>query len=233
MIQLRAGDSLGDGALIGLAVGGVGTSLACLASTEGPHQELVPPRRARLRRHRAGIGVGIDALIPGKKRVAYRALVYRRRASRFVRHHAAREGRGPVVRVLTVRIETRSQGWRRPCQGLRHGVIRCVVRGVRQRGRRCRRPARRSSPAARAWRWYRRTRSRWHLLKSVPLSDGAGVVALPPRNEPNDFYNDLGRGRDDLKPSTDVLSDVDPVGEDVLADRVLRLDLNGCRTPRR
>ena len=73
MIQLRQGDSLGNGALIGLAVGGVGTGLACLASTEGPDQDWCLLAALVYGGIGAGIGVGIDALIPGKKRVAYRA----------------------------------------------------------------------------------------------------------------------------------------------------------------
>jgi hypothetical protein len=73
MIQLRQGDSLGNGALIGLAVGGVGTGLACLASTEGPDQNWCLLAALVYGGIGAGIGVGIDALIPGKKLVAYRA----------------------------------------------------------------------------------------------------------------------------------------------------------------
>ena len=73
LISERRRDSLANGALIGLAVGGVGTGLACLASTEGPDQGWCLLAALVYGGIGAGIGVGIDALIPGKKLVAYRA----------------------------------------------------------------------------------------------------------------------------------------------------------------
>jgi hypothetical protein len=73
IITERRRDSLANGALIGLAVGGVGTGVACLASTEGPDQDWCLLAALVYGGIGAGIGVGIDALIPGKKRVAYRA----------------------------------------------------------------------------------------------------------------------------------------------------------------
>jgi len=73
LITERQGDSLANGALIGLAVGGVGTGLACLASTEGPDQDWCLVAALAYGGIGAAIGVGIDALIPGKKLVTYRA----------------------------------------------------------------------------------------------------------------------------------------------------------------
>jgi hypothetical protein len=73
VIQLRQGDSLANGALIGLAVGGVGTGLACLASADGLDEGWCVLAALVYGGIGAGIGVGIDALIPGKKLVAYRA----------------------------------------------------------------------------------------------------------------------------------------------------------------
>ena len=73
MIRLRQGDSLGNGALIGLAVGGLGVGLACLAGTEGQDEGWCLVGALAYGGIGAAIGVGIDALIPGKKLVAYRA----------------------------------------------------------------------------------------------------------------------------------------------------------------
>ena len=73
LISERRRDSLANGALIGLAVGGVGTGLACLAGTEGPDQDWCLVAALAYGGIGAAIGVGIDALIPGKKLVAYRA----------------------------------------------------------------------------------------------------------------------------------------------------------------
>jgi hypothetical protein len=73
MIHLREGDSLANGALIGLAVGGVGTGLACLASADGRDEGWCVLAALVYGGIGTGIGVGIDALIPGKKLVAYRA----------------------------------------------------------------------------------------------------------------------------------------------------------------
>ena len=73
IISERRRDSLANGALIGLAVGGVGIGVACLASAEGPDQDWCLVAALVYGSIGAGIGVGIDALIPGKKRVAYRA----------------------------------------------------------------------------------------------------------------------------------------------------------------
>jgi hypothetical protein len=72
-IELRRNDSLGNGALIGLGVGG-GISLAgCLASVERRDRGWCILAAGFYGGVGAGIGVGIDALIPGKKIPAYRA----------------------------------------------------------------------------------------------------------------------------------------------------------------
>ena len=72
-ITVRRSDSLGNGALIGLGVGGLGTGLACLATAEGGDREWCAPIALIYGGLGAAIGVGIDAMIPGKKLVAYRA----------------------------------------------------------------------------------------------------------------------------------------------------------------
>ena len=72
-ITVRRSDSLGNGALIGLGVGGIGTGLACLATAEGADREWCAPIALIYGGLGAALGVGIDALIPGKKLVAYRA----------------------------------------------------------------------------------------------------------------------------------------------------------------
>ncbi|MFO7692440.1 MAG: hypothetical protein R6V57_05085, partial [Vicinamibacterales bacterium] len=73
-IKVRRNDSLGNGALIGLGVGGLGIGLACLATTaEGPDQDWCLLAAVAYGGIGAAIGVGIDAMIPGKKLVAYRA----------------------------------------------------------------------------------------------------------------------------------------------------------------
>ena len=73
MIRLRQGDSLGNGALIGLAVGGGLTLAFCLPNTNGDDKGYCYLGALFYAGVGAGIGVGIDALIPGKKLVAYRA----------------------------------------------------------------------------------------------------------------------------------------------------------------
>jgi hypothetical protein len=73
LITERQGDSLANGALIGLAVGGVGTGLACLASADDLDDGWCLLAAFVYGGIGTGIGVGIDALIPGKKLVAYRA----------------------------------------------------------------------------------------------------------------------------------------------------------------
>ena len=72
-ITVRRSDSLGNGALIGLAVGGLGTGLACLATAEGQDKEWCVLVSAVYAGIGSAIGVGIDAMMPGKKLVAYRA----------------------------------------------------------------------------------------------------------------------------------------------------------------
>ena len=75
MIHLREGDSLRNGALIGLGIGGgIGIAGCAAMAADGFGDAgwcvLAVGLYGGLG---AGIGVGIDALIPGKKLVAYRA----------------------------------------------------------------------------------------------------------------------------------------------------------------
>lgn len=72
-VTVRQGDSLGNGALIGLAVGGLGTGVLCVASVEDQDRGWCALAALFYGGIGAGIGVGIDALIPGKKLVVYRA----------------------------------------------------------------------------------------------------------------------------------------------------------------
>ena len=69
----------------------------------------------------------------------------------------------------------------------------------------------------------------FHLLNPVRFPMEQGVVAFPPRNEPNDFYNDLqALYRDYLKRPQTALSYVDPEGENVWLTEYFRFYLNGC-----
>ena len=72
-IQVRRGDSLRNGALIGLGIGSGLTLVACLANAESGDAGWCALGAAIYGGIGAGIGVGIDALIPGKKILAYRA----------------------------------------------------------------------------------------------------------------------------------------------------------------
>jgi hypothetical protein len=72
-IEVRRADSLANGALIGLGVGGGLGLVGCLASMEGSEQAWCAGVAAVYAGIGAGIGVGIDAMIPGRKIVAYRA----------------------------------------------------------------------------------------------------------------------------------------------------------------
>ena len=72
-IQVRRADSLRNGALIGLGIGGGLVLVACLANAESGDAGWCVLGAAIYGGIGAGIGVGIDALIPGKKLVAYRA----------------------------------------------------------------------------------------------------------------------------------------------------------------
>ena len=74
-IQVRRADSLGNGALIGLGVGGGLALTACLIAASDDDGNKAGCAAAALfyAGIGSGIGVGIDALIPGKKLVAYRA----------------------------------------------------------------------------------------------------------------------------------------------------------------
>jgi len=73
LVMERRHDSLASGALIGLGVGGLGTGLACLASMEEPDRGWCLPIAVVYGGIGAAIGLGIDAMIPGKNLVAYRA----------------------------------------------------------------------------------------------------------------------------------------------------------------
>ena len=72
-ITVRRHDSLGNGALIGLGIGGGLTAVACLASAEEGDAPWCAAAALVYGGLGAGIGVGIDALMPGKKIIAYRA----------------------------------------------------------------------------------------------------------------------------------------------------------------
>jgi hypothetical protein len=73
LIHERRPDSFKNGALIGLAIGG-GLSLGlCMAGSESEDYGWCALAVGIYGGVGAGIGVGIDALIPGKKLVAYRA----------------------------------------------------------------------------------------------------------------------------------------------------------------
>ena len=69
----------------------------------------------------------------------------------------------------------------------------------------------------------------FHLLHPVQFPMDQGVLAFPPRNEPNAFYADLQvLYRDYLKRSQTALSYVDPEGENVWLTEYFRFYLNGC-----
>jgi len=75
IIRESDGDSLKNGALIGLGVGG-GIGVAACVSIVAMDDDDAGWCAAAIGTYSAmgvGIGVGIDALIPGRKRVAYRA----------------------------------------------------------------------------------------------------------------------------------------------------------------
>ena len=73
LIRERQHDSLANGTLIGLGVGGLGVGLACLASVDGDEKGWCLAAALVYGGVGAAVGLGIDAMIPGKKLVAYRA----------------------------------------------------------------------------------------------------------------------------------------------------------------
>jgi len=73
LVMERRHDSLANGALIGLGVGGIGTGLACLASADEGQDQWCLAAAVVYGGIGAAIGLGIDAVIPGKKVVVYRA----------------------------------------------------------------------------------------------------------------------------------------------------------------
>ena len=69
----------------------------------------------------------------------------------------------------------------------------------------------------------------FHLLHPAQFPMEQGLLAFPPRNEPNAFYGDLQLlYRDYLKRSQTALSYVDPEGENVWLTEYFRFYLNGC-----
>ena len=69
----------------------------------------------------------------------------------------------------------------------------------------------------------------YHLLHPVQFPMEQGVVAFPPRNEPNLFYTHLQElYRDYLKRSQTAMSYVDPEGVNVWLTEYFRFYLNGC-----
>ena len=71
-IRLRESDSLRNGALIGLAIGGGLAAAGCVAES-GYEDSFCPAYILLYPAMGLGIAVGIDALIPGKKLIACRA----------------------------------------------------------------------------------------------------------------------------------------------------------------
>jgi hypothetical protein len=69
----------------------------------------------------------------------------------------------------------------------------------------------------------------FHLLHPVQFPMDQGIVAFPPRNEPNAFFSDLQvLYRDYLKRSQTAMSYVDAEGENVWLTEYFRFYLNGC-----
>ena len=69
----------------------------------------------------------------------------------------------------------------------------------------------------------------YHLLHPVQFPMLQGLLAFPPRNEPNAFYNDLQvLYRDHLKRPQTARSYVDAEGENVWLTEYFRFYLNGC-----
>jgi hypothetical protein len=72
-ITVRRNDSLANGALIGMGIGGGLAAVGCLASVESGDAPWCLAAALVYAGLGAGIGVGVDALIPGKQIIAYRA----------------------------------------------------------------------------------------------------------------------------------------------------------------
>lgn len=69
----------------------------------------------------------------------------------------------------------------------------------------------------------------FHLVHPVQFPMDQGIVAFPPRNEPNAFFSDLQvLYRDYLKRSQTAMSYVDAEGENVWLTEYFRFYLNGC-----
>ena len=69
----------------------------------------------------------------------------------------------------------------------------------------------------------------YHILHPVEFPMSAGIVAFPPRNEPNVFFADLqGIYRDVLRRAQTAPTYVDSEGENVWLTEYFRFYLNGC-----
>jgi hypothetical protein len=69
----------------------------------------------------------------------------------------------------------------------------------------------------------------FHLLHPVQFPMEQGIVAFPPRNEPNAFFTNLqALYRDYLKRSQTAMSYVDAEGQNVWLTEYFRFYLNGC-----
>jgi hypothetical protein len=76
------------------------------------------------------------------------------------------------------------------------------------------------------------TQMPFHLLHPVQFPMEQGIVAFPPRNEPNAFFANLqALYRDYLKRSQTAMSYVDSEGQNVWLTEYFRFYLNGCSHP--
>jgi hypothetical protein len=73
LVEERRGDSLLNGGLIGFGIGGVGFGLTCLATIDDQDRGWCALVTVVYGGIGAAAGVAVDALIPGKKIVVYRA----------------------------------------------------------------------------------------------------------------------------------------------------------------
>jgi len=73
LVQERHGDPLLNGALIGFGIGGVGFGLTCLATIDDQDRGWCALVTIFYGGIGTAVGVAVDALIPGRKLVVYRA----------------------------------------------------------------------------------------------------------------------------------------------------------------